>query len=412
MKAEIIAVGTEVLMGQVINSNAAVISESLNDLGVDVVYHTTVGDNKERLFNCIKQASSRVDLVLLSGGLGPTPDDLTRDVLAQYLNEDLVRFEPGYEKLLDYFAQTGREHTKNNDLQVLTLKNGIALPNETGFAIGTYIEKNETIYVTLPGPPSELIPMLKNHFLPLLAGQKGVGAHLYTRVLRFYGIGESQLVTRLSSLIDTQEQVTIAPYAKTAEVTLRLATKLSENALDEVEKKILQTADVGEFFYGYGDENSLVQVSVDLLKEKGKTITAAESLTAGKFQSSLGDIAGVSSVFKGGFVTYSLETKADFLQIDVTKLAQHGMISEFSAEKMAEQALKLAKSDYALSFTGVAGPDEMEEKKVGTVFIGLARKGQKTLVEECHFPRNRKYIRISAVMKGLDVLRRELLENK
>jgi len=409
MKAEIIAVGTEVLMGQVINSNAAAISESLNDLGIDVYYHTTVGDNRKRLDECIAQAQERVDLILFSGGLGPTDDDLTRDVLADYLGEELVRYEPAYEKLLNYFKETGREHTPNNDLQVLSLKNGIALPNETGFAVGTFIEKNDKIFVTLPGPPSELMPMLTNQLMPLLSKKVAGSGQLLTRVLRFYGIGESQLVTRLADLIAQQEDVTIAPYAKTAEVTLRLATKTSIEQLNIIEEKILATAQVGEFFYGYGDESSLASVTLEMLAEKGKTITAAESLTAGLFQSTIGDIPGASKVFQGGFVTYSAQTKAKFLEIDEEELEKNGTVSEFAARKMAQSALELAQSDYALSFTGVAGPDELEGKPAGTVFIGLAKKGQETIVEEHRFSRDRRYVRISAVMKGLDMLRRELL---
>jgi nicotinamide-nucleotide amidase len=415
MKAEIIAVGTELLMGQVVNSNAAYLSEQLGDLGIDVYYHVTVGDNWERLTEAIALATSRSNLILLSGGLGPTEDDITKQVLAKFLGEKLVTDPKGMEKLDNYFATTGRERTPNNDLQVLTLSHGKALQNATGLAVGTYIEKNERHYAILPGPPSELKPMMLHELMPILTRVAGENQQLFSRVLRFFGIGESQLVTKLAKLIETQTDPTIAPYAKTSEVTLRISTKaetseIGESRLDKLEKEILATSDVGEFFYGYGDDTTLVDVVVQLLKKKGKTVSAAESLTAGMFQSTLGNVAGVSEVFKGGFVTYSLEMKAALLDIPEDELEAHGVVSEYTAVEMAEQARKKVSSDYALSFTGVAGPEELEGNAAGTVWIGLAIRGEKPTAEVYHFSRDRQYIRESAVMRGLDILRRELLK--
>jgi nicotinamide-nucleotide amidase len=247
---------------------------------------------------------------------------------------------------------------------------------------------------------------------PLLEKEFPTTEKLTSRVLRFFGIGESKLVTELAEMIEHQSNPTIAPYAKPNEVTLRITAKTederSANALlDQTEAEVM--AKVGAFFYGYGEENSLVEVVVDLLKAQKLSITAAESLTAGEFQATLGTIPGVSEVFPGGFVTYSEKTKASFLGIDPALLERVGVVSEACAREMAEAARRLADTDFALSFTGVAGPDELEEQPKGTVYIALAQRNGDTLVSENHFARDRDYVRHSSVMKGLDMLRRAIL---
>lgn len=413
MRAEIIAVGTELLLGQVVNTNATFLSRQLTELGFEIYYQTVVGDNPKRLEETIVLADQRSDLVVLCGGLGPTDDDLTKDIVAQHVGRALVQDEIGYRNLVGFFESSRREMSANNLRQVLTIEGGIALQNPTGLALGCLYEGEQTSYLLLPGPPSELKPMFRQNAAPALAEIFPAKTHLYSRVLRFYGIGESAIVTELADMIEGQTNPTLAPYAKPNEVTLRITAK-AENGedgsqlVDEMEQKIL--ARVGEYFYGYDDDNSLEQVVVALLKEKQKTVTAAESLTAGQFQSTLGSIAGVSEVFKGGFVTYSTETKVKFLGIDEAELAKHGVVSAFCATAMAEQALKLADSDFAVSFTGVAGPDSLEGQPAGTVWIALAQKGQPTNVQEYHFTRDRSYVRHSAVMKGLDLIRRALLK--
>jgi len=234
---------------------------------------------------------------------------------------------------------------------------------------------------------------------------------LISRVLRFYGIGESQIVTDLADLIQQQTNPTIAPYAKPNEVTIRLTVKTIDEdqgirQLDELEKVILDR--VGEFFYGYGEDNSLAKVVVELLKNESKTLTAAESLTAGLFQATIGNVSGVSEVFPGGFVTYSEETKKAFLKIDPALFEAFGTVSKECVEAMAKQARKLAKTDYALAFSGVAGPDELEGHAAGTTWIALA-SAEKVVSQLHYFSRDRNYIRQSAVMTGLDMVRRELL---
>lgn len=414
MRAEIIAVGTEILLGQIVNTNATFLSKELANLGIEVYYQSVVGDNRDRLKGQLEIAEKRSDLIVLCGGLGPTEDDLTKQVVAEHVGESLIQDPLGYEKLIDYGKKQNRALTENNFLQTLILTNSQALQNPTGLAIGIFYtaEESQTTYLLLPGPPKELQPMMVQSVRPILKQVYQESSQLYSRVLRFYGIGESRLVTELSDLIATQVNPTIAPYAKENEVTLRLTVKttseeLAGPLLDDLETKI-QTR-VGNYFYGYGEDNSLVKVVVALLEEKGKRVTAAESLTAGAFQRSLGELSGVSSVFPGGFVTYSAQTKIDFLQIDYTLIEEFGTVSQECVEAMAIQSRKLAQTDYALAFTGVAGPDELEGQAVGSFWIGLAsNEGVSS-----HFYQvagNRETIQNRAVMAGFELLRRELIK--
>ena len=412
MKAEIIAVGTELLLGQVVNTNATFLSEKLADVGIEVYYHTVVGDNPQRLEELLQLADTRSELIILCGGLGPTDDDLTKNVLAEHVGVPLVQNQAGLEALNSFFIQRQSTMTPNNLRQIETLQDGIPLPNRTGLAIGCLYKGKKNNYILLPGPPSELKPMFLEQARPLLEKEFPTTEKLTSRVLRFFGIGESKLVTDLAEMITHQSNPTIAPYAKPNEVTLRITAKtedeISANALlNQTEAEIM--AKVGEFLYGYGEENSLVEVVVNLLKEKQLSITAAESLTAGEFQATLGTIPGVSEVFPGGFVTYSETTKASFLGINPMLLESVGVVSEECAKEMAEAALRLAETDFALSFTGVAGPDELEGKPKGTVYIALAQKDGETLISENHFTRDRSYVRHSSVMKGLDMVRRAIL---
>lgn len=415
MKAEIIAVGTELLLGQVVNTNATFISEELADLGIEVYYHTVVGDNFQRLLDILTQADKRSDLIVLCGGLGPTDDDLTKDAVAAHLNRQLVQDPLGLEKLHQFFQRSRRQMTENNLKQVLIVEGGKSIPNPTGLAVGTFVSEAEHHYLLLPGPPGELKPMFFDYVRPLLQDLFPAEDQLMSKVLRFYGIGESQLVTDLKELIDNQTNPTLAPYAKPNEVTLRLTAKVSskqkgEELFSDLENEIM--AIVGDYFYGYGDENSLEATVVNLLTEHGKTVAAAESLTAGLFQSMIGSVPGASKVLKGGFVTYSAEMKEDLLKIPKELIDEHGVVSEACAIAMAESTRALTGADIAVSFTGVAGPDELEEKSAGTVWIGVSKEGGETIAELCHFSRDRQYVRYSAAMKGLDLVRRTVLKKK
>ena len=418
MKAEIIAVGTEILTGQIVNTNAQFLSEKLAEIGVDVYFQTAVGDNEARLMSLLEIASSRSNLVILTGGLGPTEDDLTKQTLAKFLGKNLV-FDPQAQEKLDIFFAHRPDYarTPNNERQAQIVEGATPLPNETGLAVGGVSEVDGVTYVVLPGPPSELKPMVLNQLLPKLM----TGAKLYSRVLRFFGIGESQLVTILADLIDHQTDPTLAPYAKTGEVTLRLSTKAvsqerADQALDILENQILsrQTFEgisLRDICYGYGEETSLASVVVEELKKRQKRITAAESLTAGLFQATLADFSGVSAIFNGGFVTYSLEEKSKMLDISEQELKEHGVVSEFTARKMAEQARIKTQSDYGVSLTGVAGPDSLEGHPAGTVFIGLAHAKGTEVIKANIAGRSRADVRHIAVMHAFNLVRKALLSD-
>ena len=418
MKAEIIAVGTEILTGQIVNTNAQFLSEKLAEIGVDVYFQTAVGDNEARLLSLLEIASQRSNLVILTGGLGPTEDDLTKQTLAKFLGKNLEFNPQAQEKLDIFFAQRpDYARTSNNERQAQIVEGATPLPNETGLAVGGVSEVDGVTYVVLPGPPSELKPMVLNQLLPKLM----TGTKLYSRVLRFFGIGESQLVTILADLIDHQTDPTLAPYAKTGEVTLRLSTKAvsqekADRVLDILENQILnrQTFDghsLRDICYGYGEETSLASVVVEELKKRQKSITAAESLTAGLFQATLADFSGVSAIFNGGFVTYSLEEKSKMLDISEQELKEHGVVSEFTARKMAEQARLKTQSDYGVSLTGVAGPDSLEGHPAGTVFIGLAQEQGTEVIKVNIGGRSRADVRHIAVMHAFNLVRKALLSD-
>ena len=416
MKAEIIAVGTEILTGQILNTNAQFLSEKLAEIGVDVYIQTAVGDNEARLLSVLEIARERSELVILTGGLGPTEDDLTKQTVAKFLGKNLVFDAQAQTKLDDFFAQRpDYARTPNNERQAQIIQGATPLANETGLAVGGMIEVEGVTYVVLPGPPSELKPMVLNELLPRLI----TGAKLYSRVLRFFGIGESQLVTILADLIEQQTDPTLAPYAKTGEVTLRLSTKAkskeeADAALNTLEEQILsrdtfEGTSLRELCYGYGDETSLASLVVEELKKRQISITAAESLTAGLFQASLADFSGVSAIFKGGFVTYSLEEKAKMLDIPQAELEIHGVVSAYTAEKMAEQAREKTASDIGISLTGVAGPESLEGHPAGTVFIGLSQASGTEVIRVNIGGRSRADVRKIAVMHAFNLVLKALL---
>ena len=404
MKAELIAVGTEILTGQITNTNAQFLSEKLAELGIDVYFHTAVGDNENRLLSVLDQASQRSDLVILCGGLGPTEDDLTKQTLAKFLGKELV-FDEEASKKLDSFFATRPKHTRtpNNERQAQIVEGAIPLQNPTGLAVGGIITAQGVTYVVLPGPPSELKPMVNQELIPALTENH---SSLYSRVLRFFGVGESQLVTILKDFIVNQTDPTIAPYAKVGEVTLRLSTKASsqeeaDQKLDVLEKQIRSTKtldgkSLSDFIYGYGESNSLAFEAFRLLKHYGKTITAAESLTAGLFQASIADFSGASQVFKGGFVTYSIEEKAKMLDIPLSQ--------------MAEGARDKTDSDYGIALTGVAGPDSLEGHPAGTVFIGIADRNQVRSIKVVIGGRSRSDVRYISTLYAFNLVRQALLQ--
>ncbi len=376
MNAEIIAVGSELLLGQIANTNAQYISEQLAEAGVDVYYHTSVGDNPVRLSQAVKVAQGRADLLIFTGGLGPTKDDLTKETIAKALGTGLSMDGEALESIKVYFQKTKRQMTPNNEKQALILEGSASLKNENGMAPGMFLKKDDISYMLLPGPPSEMRPMFSKYGIPAILGTLKRKEIIYSRVLRFFGIGEAQLETDLEELIDTQTNPTIAPLAGDGEVTLRLTAKhesksVAADLLDGVEEKILNV--VGDYFYGY-DQDSLVEVGMKLLKDKGLTLSCAESLTGGLFQSEITTLPGASAVLKGGVVCYQDEIKKKVLSVREDTLKQHSAVSEQCALELAGNVRTLFASDIGISFTGVAGPDDLDGKKAGTVWIGLAVK--------------------------------------
>lgn len=413
MHAEIIAVGTEILLGQIVDTNTRLVGQVLADLGIDVYYQTVVGDNEVRMRAAIDLAAKRSDLVILTGGLGPTKDDLTKQVVAAYLGKQLVEDEAAMLKIKRHFEISQRKMTANNRLQALYIEGSKPLANETGLAVGDFYQAEQgPDFMLLPGPPSELRPMLFKVALPLLKQAYRQDQILSSRVLRFFGIGESQLASQLDDLIENQTNPTIAPYAKDNEVTLRLTASAKDEQeaqvlLDGLESKIAKRC--GQYLYGYGDDNSLAQVVMTKLREKHLTITAAESLTGGQLQAALTSIPGASQAFMGGFVTYANYAKKKLLAIPAEVIDKHGSVSEQTAILMAEQAKQKLGADVGVSLTGVAGPDSLEGQPVGTVWIGIAYRNKAGYAQKFHFPRQRKYVQARAVLTALDLVRKELL---
>lgn len=412
MHAEVISVGTEILLGQITDTNSTFISQRLAELGIDVYFKTVVGDNEKRLLQALEIASGRSDMVILSGGLGPTKDDLTKQTVAKFLNCGLLTDKNALEYIEEYYRQNNRKMTDNNLLQAKYLEGSVSLPNESGMAVGSYYQnQNGPDFILLPGPPSEIRPMFDKEAMPRLKKNYAKEHLLFSRVLRFYGIGESQLVTELDDLINGQTNPTIAPYAKVGEVTLRLTAQAdskesAKEILDETEQVISKR--VGQYLYGYGDDNNLPKVVVEKLKQRGLTVSASESLTGGSFQKAVTDIAGSSQIFPGGFVTYSASAKENLLDIPKEIIIENGVVSEATAKWMAERTRIKMDTDFGISFTGVAGPDTLEGNPAGTVWIGISQRGRQTAAFEYHFYGDRDAVRVRSVLAGFDLINKKL----
>ncbi|MEG3240539.1 competence/damage-inducible protein A [Streptococcus suis] len=357
MKAELIAVGTEILTGQIINTNAQFLSEKCAELGVDVYFHTAVGDNENRLLSVLEVASQRSDLVILCGGLGPTEDDLTKQTLATFLGRNLVFDELAMVKLDRFFAsRPGRVRTPNNERQAQIVEGSQALQNPAGLAVGGMIEQDGVTYIVLPGPPSELKAMFTESLQPLLHQSS---QQLYSRVLRFFGIGESQLVTVLADLIDKQTDPTLAPYAKVGEVTLRLSTKATSQEeanlrLNQLEEEILQHDKLADYFYAYGEDNSLVKTVATRLAEKRQTIAIVEQGTGGLLQAELNLALADQPYFSGGKVIGQLGTES-------------GRLSE-EADCIRQEL----QADLGLAVSVLIKPESTEDNVLAKVYLTLA----------------------------------------
>ena len=368
MNAEIISIGTELLLGNIVNTNTRDLSLMLADLGINVFWHSTVGDNPARLRDALETAKSRADLIITTGGLGPTCDDLTKETLAQAFGRKIVPFEQEIEKLK---AKMGNRMTPNNLKQAHLPEGCTVLDNDWGTAPGCAFESDGCTVIMLPGPPRECRPMFYERAIPYL--REKFGGVIHSNFIKFYGIGESAMEDKLRFLMDSHNP-TVAPYAKEGECEVRVTAKAdteqeAEALCAPVVEQIREI--LGEYIYGI-DVSSLEEVVVRELTEKHLTVAAAESCTGGLMLKRLTDIAGASACVSGGFVTYTNEMKINLLGVKADTLAQHGAVSAETALEMARGARDRSGADIGVGITGIAGPGGgTEEKPVGTVYVAV-----------------------------------------
>jgi nicotinamide-nucleotide amidase len=409
MKAEILAVGTEILLGDIVNTNAQYIAKRLADMGIAVYHQTVVGDNRERLLEAYTLAFSRADLVITTGGLGPTKDDLTKEVTFEYFGKKSVVHEPSLKILEGHFRDLNRQMTKNNVKQTYFPVDALILPNNNGTAPGCIIEKSGKTVLLLPGPPREMKPMFEESVAPYLEKfQQGV---LVSKVLRVIGVGESAAAEMLEDILDNQTNPTVAPYAKEGEVTFRITAKASTKEegtrLIKPMENLIRSR-LGINIYGEGD-TTLENVLSEMLVNKRMTIATAESCTGGMIASRLINYPGISSVLMEGVVTYSNAAKINRLGVKVETLDKYGAVSSEVAAEMAQGIAKTAGVSIGISTTGIAGPGGgSEEKPVGLVYVGICING-KVKTKMLKLSGDRQKIRERATMQLLDLVRRELL---
>lgn len=410
MKAEIIAIGTEILLGDIVNTNAQFLAKELAALGIDVYHQSVIGDNEERIIESFEKAFERCDLVITTGGLGPTQDDLTKELGAKYFNKKLVLHEPSLDWIKTYLDMKDEAIVEANKKQAYFPEGSIILPNPNGTAPGSIVSENNKILIILPGPPREMKPVFNDHVKKYLEGI--TGEIIKSKILRLFGIGESLMAQKLNNLIQNSKNPTVAPYAKDNDVTLRITAKgNSEKECDDlinpVDKEIKDA--LGEYIYGEG-ETSLENVVSEILCNNKLSVSTAESCTGGMIAASLISYPGISDVFKEGAVTYSNESKMKRLGVRKETLYRYGAVSEETAREMAIGIAREANTDISISTTGIAGPGGgTDEKPVGLVYIGVFIKG-KVVVNKFNFTGNRERIRRKTTMNALNILRKELLK--
>ncbi|MCM1090510.1 MAG: competence/damage-inducible protein A [Butyrivibrio sp.] len=411
MTVELISVGTEILLGSIVNTNAAYLAEQCAGLGLSCYYQSVVGDNAERLALTLKCAMERADIVILSGGLGPTEDDLTKETAAKLCDRRLVDNEGWRKRISEFFAARGTKPTGNNWKQAKVPEGAIVLDNPNGTAPGLIMEQQGVRIILLPGPPNELIPMFETSVKPYLEAL-APGA-IYSQTVKICGVGESKVETEIKDLIAAQTNPTLATYAKTGEVHLRV-TASAENAKEakKLTKPMVKElkARFGADIYTTEDDVTLESAVEELLLANKLTLTCAESCTGGLLSARLVNVPGSSEVFKSGLVTYSNRAKRKLLNVKKATLQKYGAVSAKTAEEMAKGAAFISKCDVTVSVTGIAGPDGgTKEKPVGLVYIACNVKGKVT-VKEYHFTGSRAKVRESAVSAALTLMRRCILE--
>ncbi|MBE6593619.1 MAG: competence/damage-inducible protein A [Ruminococcaceae bacterium] len=404
---EILCVGTELLLGDIVNTNAAFLSGELAKLGFAVYHHSVVGDNPERLKGALELSLSRSDLVVMSGGLGPTKDDLTKETVAQYFGLPLEMDSECLDGIREYFAMTGRVMSENNEKQAMIPRGARVLRNRYGTAPSIAVSEGGKTVIMLPGPPVELIPIFHEEVIPYLRERSGYA--IVSKNVNIFGMGESAVAQRLDRLLTESQNPTVAPYCKEGEVRLRVTAKAENETMalemcDTVVDEIL-ASEVGPLVYGI-DADSMERVLVDLLHEKKLTLSAAESCTGGLIAKRITDIAGCSDVFFGGCVTYTNEVKQRLLGVSAKTLEDYGAVSEQTAMEMARGVRERTGSDIGISATGIAGPSGgSEQTPVGTVFLGISTEDGEAFRRLSLSPkRSREFIRIVSATNAYDMV--------
>ena len=409
MIAEILSIGTELLLGQIVNTDAQYLSQRLSEMGIDTYHQVVVGDNMGRVVAALRQALSRSDIIITTGGLGPTQDDLTKEAVAECFGLPMEADEESERRLRGHFANQGRDMAPNNLRQIYFPRGSIILPNDYGTAPGCVVERDGKRVVVLPGPPSELQGMFKDQVTPYLHSLSD--QIIVSRVLRVFGLGESSAEYALRDLIEKQTNPTIAPYASFGEMFLRLTVKCGKNEdasalIDPLEAAVRER--IGEHIYAV-DEDGMEQTVVHALCAAGKTLATAESCTGGMVSSMITSVPGSSAAFIGGFATYANEAKVKALGVSEETLERYGAVSEQTAREMAQGAKERLGADFALAITGIAGPEGgTEEKPVGLVYIALAGESGMQ-IKELRMRGSRDRIRRMSALNALDMVRRALL---
>lgn len=412
MTVEIVCVGTELLLGNIVNTNGAYLAEKCAGMGLSCYYQTVVGDNEQRLSEALKTALGRADIVILSGGLGPTEDDLTKETAARVLNRQLVMNEDCKAQIAAYFEKRGVANpTENNWKQAMIPEGAIVMENRNGTAPGVIIREGESHVILLPGPPLEMMPMFEEFAVPYLNEiEPGI---IFSQTVKICGISESKAETMVKDLIGSQSNPTIATYAKTGEVHIRVTAKAeNEKEARKLIKPVVKELKnrFGYNIYSTEEDTTLEKAVVDLLLANELTVSCSESCTGGMLSARLINIPGVSDVYKCGYVTYSNKAKRRILGVKKPTLQKYGAVSSQTAEEMVKGTAFVSKADVAVAVTGIAGPDGgTQEKPVGLVYIACSVKGNVS-VQEYHFSGSRARIRESATTAALMLMRSCMLE--
>ena len=406
--AEILCTGEELLLGDIVNTNAAFLSAELTGLGVNVYHHSVVGDDASRLADCVSEGLSRSDIVVISGGLGPTKDDLTKETVGALFGREMRLHSESLETIRAYFAKTGRVMSKNNEKQAMMPEGAIVFPNHYGTAPALALENERgQSVIMLPGPPSELVPLFFEQVVPYL--KRKSEAAIVSKNIHFFGIGESALAEMLDGLLIDTPALSAATYCKEGEVRIRITARAdseaeAECACEAYAQKIMRT-DAGKFVYGV-DVGTIENAVVKALHESGLTLSAAESCTGGLIAKRVTDISGCSDVFFGGCVTYTNDVKQRLIGVSEKTLEQYGAVSEQTAREMARGVRLATGSDIGVSATGIAGPTGgTVETPVGTVFIGIStRNGEEVRKLSLSPMRSREYIRLASATNAFDMV--------